>query len=82
MGYAIYVGRVGALAVALGVGAAVVTGYAIGGTAVAWADDGPRPQRRQTPPMRRPIIRSIHLGLRLKSMRPNRIRAERRERTA
>ena len=34
--YARHIGRVGALAVALGVGAAVASGY---GTGVAWADD-------------------------------------------
>ena len=36
MGHAKYIGRVGALAVALGVGAAVATGLGMG---VAWADD-------------------------------------------
>ncbi|MEO3761589.1 Ig-like domain-containing protein, partial [Mycobacterium sp. B14F4] len=43
MGHAIYIGRVGALAVALGVGAAVATGYGIGSPAVAWADEGSQP---------------------------------------
>ncbi len=38
MGHAMYIGRVGALAVALGVGAAVATGH--GSPAVAWAEDG------------------------------------------
>ena len=40
MSHAIYVGRVGALAVALGVGAAVATGYGIGSPVVAWAEEG------------------------------------------
>ena len=40
MGHAIYIGRVGALAVALGVGVAAATGYGIGNPAVAWAEEG------------------------------------------
>ncbi|MBI3228406.1 MAG: tandem-95 repeat protein, partial [Mycolicibacterium cosmeticum] len=39
-GYARYVGRVGALAVALGLGAAVATGYGLGIPAVASAENG------------------------------------------
>ena len=38
MGYAKYIGRVGALAVALGVGGAIATGQGLG-LGVAWADD-------------------------------------------
>jgi len=40
MRHAIYIGRVGALAVALGVGVAAATGYGIGNPAVAWAEEG------------------------------------------
>ncbi|MGZ5397903.1 MAG: hypothetical protein ACXWEI_21365 [Mycobacterium sp.] len=40
MGHAIYIGRVGALAVALGVGVAAATGYGIGSPAAAWAEEG------------------------------------------
>ena len=47
MGHALYVGRVGALAVALGVGVAVATGH--GNPAVAWADDDAASSSQGTP---------------------------------
>ena len=49
-GYGRYVGRVGALAVALGLGAAVATGFGIGNPAVAWAEEGTSENANNDPP--------------------------------
>ena len=48
-GYARYVGRVGALAVALGLGAAVATGFGVGGVGVAWATEDGETQTGDAP---------------------------------